>query len=139
MAFNITKRKLGPLRKNIINLGVVPYYSKVKLNAFAAHDLYVMPSRSDAYGIAFLEAWACKKPVIGANTGATPEIIQNKKDGLLVPFHSPLELAKAIIHLIRNEQEAQQLGETGYQKVQNLSWDRVATKIERIYQELIEH
>ncbi len=138
-AFNITKRKLGPLRKNIINLGVVPYYSKVKLNAFAAHDLYVMPSRSDAYGIAFLEAWAYKRPVIGANIGATPEIIQNQKDGLLVPFHSPLKLAKAVTYLLKNEKEAQQLGECGYQKVQNLTWDRVATKIERIYQELTQN
>ncbi|NVM53528.1 MAG: glycosyltransferase family 4 protein [Candidatus Helarchaeota archaeon] len=138
-AFNRTKRNLGDLRKHTINLGVVPYYAKIKLNAFAAQDIYVMPSRTDAYGIAFLEAWAYKKPVIGANVGATPEIIRQNKDGLLVPFHSPLELAKAIRRLLKNKQEAQRLGEIGYQKVQNLSWDRVATRIERIYQELIQN
>lgn len=138
-AFNITKRKLGPLRKHIINLGVVPYYSKIKLNAFAAQDLYVMPSRSDAFGIAFLEAWIYKKPVIGANIGATPEIIKNNTDGMLVPFHSPVELAKTICHLLGNQQEAQRLGENGYQKVQNLTWDRVARRIEQIYQELIQN
>ncbi|NVM27775.1 MAG: glycosyltransferase family 4 protein [Candidatus Helarchaeota archaeon] len=138
-AFNRVKRNLGPLRKNIINLGVVPYYAKIKLNAFAAHDVYVMPSRSEAYGIAFLEAWVYKKPVIGANVGATPEIIQHEKEGLLVPFHSPSNLARAITHLLENEKEAERLGENGYQKVQNLTWDRVATRVERIYQELIQN
>ncbi|HUX99901.1 MAG TPA: glycosyltransferase family 4 protein [Candidatus Deferrimicrobium sp.] len=138
-AFNRTKKNLGPLRKYIINIGVVPYYSKIKLNAFAASDIYAMPSRSDAYGIAFLEAWINKKPVIGANVGATPEIIQNEKDGLLVPFHSPLKLGEAILRLLKNEQEAHQFGETGYQKIQNRTWDRVAAKIERLYQEMISH
>ncbi len=138
-AFNRTKKSLGNHRKNIINLGVVPYYAKIKLDAFAAHDVYVMPSRSDAYGIAFLEAWIHKKPVIGANVGATPEIIRNEEDGLLVPFHSPLKLAKAIRRLLANEREAQRLGENGYQKIQNLTWDRVAIRIERLYKELIQN
>ncbi|MFX1293228.1 MAG: glycosyltransferase family 4 protein [Promethearchaeota archaeon] len=138
-AFNRIKKNLGPLRKYIINLGVVPYYAQIKLNAFAAHDVYVMPSRSDAYGIAFLEAWINKKPVIGANVGATPEIIKNKEDGLLVPFHSPIKLANAICCLLRNEQEAQQLGINGYEKIQNYTWDRVASKVERIYQELVQY
>jgi len=137
--FNRAKKKLGDLRKNLINLGVVPYYSKVKLDAFAAQDLYVMPSRTDAFGIAFLEAWINKKPVIGARIGATPEIIKNREDGLLVPFHSPLKLAEAICYLLENEEESCRLGENGYQKIQNYTWENVATKVERIYQELIQH
>jgi glycosyltransferase involved in cell wall biosynthesis len=138
-AFNMTKKRLGPLRKNIINLGVVPYYATIKLNAFAAQDVYVMPSRSDAYGIAFLEAWINKKPVIGANAGATPEIIRHQTDGLLVPFHSPLELAKAICQLLENEQEAQRLGMNGYQKIHNQTWENLTTTIEHIYEELIQN
>ena len=98
-----------------------------------------MPSRSDAYGIAFLEAWINKKPVIGANVGSTPEIIHHDDDGLLVPFHSPPALAKAICRLLSNEQEAHQFGENGYQKIHNRTWDRVATRIEGIYQELIQN
>ncbi|MHA1131177.1 MAG: glycosyltransferase family 4 protein [Candidatus Helarchaeota archaeon] len=138
-AFNRIKRNLGPLRKHIINLGVVPYYSQVKLNAFAAQTIYAMPSRSDAFGIAFLEAWVNKKPVIGANLGATPEIITNGIDGVLVPFHSPLTLAKAICHLLGNPKEAEQLGENGYKKVQNYTWDKMSTTIEGIYEELIQN
>ena len=46
----------------------------------------LMPSRSDAYGISYLEAWASKKPVIGADTPVMREVIQHEKDGLLVKF-----------------------------------------------------
>ncbi len=138
-AFNRVKRNLKDLRSHIINIGVVPYYAKVKLDAFAAQDIYAMPSRSEAYGIAYLEAWINKKPVIGANLGAMPEIIQQGMDGLLVPFHSPRELAKAILQLLTNEELARQLGTNGYQKIQNHTWDKVATRIEKIYQELIRH
>ena len=47
--------------------------------------MYVMPSRSDAYGISYLEAWASKKPVIG-QIPVMREVIQHEKDGLLVQF-----------------------------------------------------
>jgi len=137
--FNRTKKKLGDLRKNLLNLGVIPYYSNLKLDVFAAQDLYVMPSRSDAFGIAFLEAWINRKPVIGARVGATPEIIRNGENGILVPFHSPLKLAEAICDLLENEKEALRLGENGYQRYRDYTWENVATKVERIYQELIQH
>jgi glycogen(starch) synthase len=138
-AFNRVKKNLGPLRKHIINLGVVPYYSQVKLNAFAAQTLYTMPSRSDAFGIAFLEAWMNKKPVVGANMGATPEIIDNGKEGALVPFHAPIKLAKTICHLLGNPKEAERLGANGYEKVKDYTWDSVATTVEEIYRELLQN
>ncbi len=138
-AFNRVKRNLGPLRKNIINLGVVPYYSQVKLNAFAAQTLYAMPSRTDAFGITFLEAWINKKPVIGANMGATPEIIENGAEGALVPFHAPIQLAKTICYLLDNPKEAEELGANGYKKVQDYTWDKVATTVEEIYRELLQN
>ncbi|MHA1267115.1 MAG: glycosyltransferase family 4 protein [Candidatus Helarchaeota archaeon] len=138
-AFNITKRKLRSFRQYILNLGVVPYYARIKLDAFVAQDVFVMPSRTDAYGIAFLEAWINKKPVIGANIGATPEIIQHESDGLLVPFNSPRELANAIIRLLTKEEESQQFGEAGYQKARELTWTKVARQIENIYQEVLDN
>ena len=56
------------------------YYDKKKIAAFKEADLYLMPSRSDAFGISFLEAWSAGKPVIGARIGATPEVIRENID-----------------------------------------------------------
>ncbi|MBD3228503.1 MAG: glycosyltransferase [Candidatus Lokiarchaeota archaeon] len=133
--FNITKKGLSKnLREHILNFGVVPYNNlKVKINSFAAADIYAMPSRSDAYGIAFLEAFACKKPVIGASIGATPEVIRDGFDGLLVPFGKPRVLANSIIKLLSNPKLRNEMGENGYRRVKNQSWEHISKKIERIY------
>ncbi|MHA1311855.1 MAG: glycosyltransferase family 4 protein [Candidatus Helarchaeota archaeon] len=134
-AFNIEKGKLkSDYKKHIINIGVVPYDNiKIKISSFMASDIYVMPSRSDAYGIAFLEAFACKKPVIGANIGATPEIIQNNHNGILVPFGAPNVLGNAIVRLLKNPGLRDELGYNGYQKIKNQTWENVSKKIEEIY------
>ncbi len=62
-----------------------------------------MPSRSDAFGIAFLEAWAAGKPVIGANIGATPEVIRNGIDGFLVEFDNPRDIAEKVVKLLKTK------------------------------------
>ena len=139
-AFNLVKKALdAELKQHIINIGVVPYDNiKIKINSFAAADVYAMPSRSDAYGIAFLEAFACKKPVIGANIGATPEVIRDNIDGLLVPFGNPKILANAIIKLLKNPELRDKFGENGYEKIKNQTWESVSTSIERIYKKLVQ-
>lgn len=136
--FNIVKQNLSKeLRDKILNFGVVPYDNiKVKINSFAATDIYAMPSRSDAYGIAFLEAFACKKPVIGAKVGATPEIIKENDNGILIPFGNPIVLADNIIKLLKNSSLREQMGENGYNQIKNQSWENISKKIEKIYQSL---
>jgi len=138
-AFNLEKKRLSKnLREHIINIGIVPYDNiKIKASAFMASDIYVMPSRTDAYGISFLEAWACKKPVIGANIGATPEVIKHNYNGLLVPFGSPKKIAENIIKLIKNPRLSEELGNNGYNKIKNQSWKNIAKRIQEIYLSVI--
>ncbi|MFX0141052.1 MAG: glycosyltransferase family 4 protein, partial [Candidatus Hodarchaeota archaeon] len=136
--FNIKKRKLGELRKHIINIGVLPYDTSLKRGAFAACDVYLMPSRSEAFGIAYLEAWACKKPVIGADIKAS--IIEEGYDGYKIPFNSsPQLLAEKVIRLLKNEKLRYELGLNGYNKIKNnnWTWEHLALKIEGIYKEVI--
>jgi glycosyltransferase involved in cell wall biosynthesis len=61
---------------------------------FAATDVFAYPSGFESFGIAFLEAWAVKKPVVGCRRGAIPWVVSAGKDGLLVPEGTrPLHLA----------------------------------------------
>ncbi len=127
IAFN---RELSKLRKiikpRIVNLtpdNLKGYYDKKKIAAFKETDIFLMPSRSDAYGIAFLEAWASGKPVIGANIGATPEVIRNNIDGLLVDFNNYEDIANKVVTLLKNERLSNKMGQEGKKKVQeNLYW-----------------
>ena len=142
LAFN---RELSKIHKNIdsriINLtpdNLKGYYDVKKIAAFNETDIFLMPSRSDAYGIAFLEAWASGKPVIGANIGATPEVIRDKIDGLLVEFDDYSDIANKVVLLLKKKRLSKNLGLEGKNKVQeNFSWDIIAKYTHETYQELI--
>ncbi|MHA2326628.1 MAG: glycosyltransferase family 4 protein, partial [Promethearchaeota archaeon] len=120
-AFNQELSKLQKLNQvRVINFtpeNLTGYYDKKKLTAFKEADLYLMPSRSDAFGIAFLEAWASGTPVIGANIGATPEVIRENIDGLLVEFDNPKDIAQKVIKLLKNKKMRVNLGSAGKIKV----------------------
>jgi glycosyltransferase involved in cell wall biosynthesis len=141
-AFNRELSKIQKLRNSrIINFtpdNLTGYYDKKKLTAFKEADLFVMPSRSDAFGIAFLEAWAAGKPVIGARSGATPEVIRENIDGLLVNFDDHEETAQKVIKLLKSKKLRKRLGSAGQLKVfQNYTWEKVAEKTHQTYQNLI--
>ena len=125
----------------IINLtpdNLSGYYDKKKLTAFKEADVYLMPSRTDAFGISFLEAWAAGNPVIGARIGATPEVIEENIDGLLVEFNDPKDIAQKVIVLLKNKKLRRRLGLNGQSKVsQRYTWDIIARQTHFTYQSLI--
>ena len=97
-----------------------------------------MPSRSDAFGIAFLEAWASKKPVIGARIGATPDVIRDNIDGLLVEFDNPQDIAEKVITLLKKKRLRNQFGLAGNARVRDsYSWDSIAEITYNTYQNLL--
>ena len=142
MAYN---KELSKIKKKdkarIINLtpdNLTGYFDKKKIAAFKEADVYLMPSRSDAFGISFLEAWAAGKPVIGANIGATPQVINNGVDGYLVEFNNPKDISEKVIKLLKNKRLRKRLGAKGKDKVRiNHTWDLIAKKTHLIYQNLI--
>jgi len=142
--FNITYSKIKKLYDaRIINFtpdNLTGYYDKKKLTAFKEADLYLMPSRSDAFGISFLEAWAAGNPVVGARIGATPEVIEEKVDGLLVDFDNPVDIAQKVILLLKNKKMRKNLGSAGQLKVsQKYTWDIIAKHTHSTYQNLIKN
>jgi len=142
MAFNRELSKIQKLKNTrILNFtpdNLTGYFDKKKIAAFKESDLYVMPSRSDAYGIAFLEAWAAKKPVIGANIGASPEVIKNNMDGILVQFDNHKDIAEKVIYLLKKKKLRRKMGAIGNLKVvEKHSWETIAKQTHELYQVLI--
>lgn len=62
----------------------------------AAIDLFVLPSYSETYGLVLIEAMAMEKPVVATRAGGVPEIVENGKDGILIPPRDEKSLADAI-------------------------------------------
>jgi glycogen(starch) synthase len=96
-----------------------------KWDAVDAADVVALPSRTESFGIVFLEAWARSKPVIGARAGAVPEVIDDGMDGLLVEFGDIAGLAKALAKLLDNPTLATEMGRRGLKKVHQMyTWDQ---------------
>jgi glycosyltransferase involved in cell wall biosynthesis len=118
---------------------LLPYApDQVKRDALAAADLFAMPSRTDSFGITYLEAWCYGLPVIGARAGGVPDVIDDGRDGLLVPFGNLDAIAGAIGRLLHDRGEARRLGASGRAKVlRELTWDQIYAKVRAIYDEVV--
>lgn len=104
-----------------------------KSSIFDAFDIFAMPS-SESFGIVYLEAWMCRKPVIGARIGAVPYVISEGVDGLLVDPNDASALAAAILDLVRDPEKRKRMGQAGYQKtLARFTWERITDKVEGIY------
>ena len=109
-----------------------------KLDLLDASELLVLPSRSDSFGIVFLEAWFYGKPVVGARAGGIPGLVREGVDGLLVPFGDQRELALSIRKLLFDKEYARQLGRAGRERVlAEFTWDDKYRMVKRLYEELV--
>jgi glycosyltransferase involved in cell wall biosynthesis len=84
-----------------------------KRDLHAAAQVFCMPSRTDSFGIVYLEAWLNRVPVIGARAGGVPEIISDGIDGYLVDFGDVPALANRLQILLERPDHAAALGERG--------------------------
>lgn len=83
-------------------------------------DFLVMPSNWEGFGYAAVEAMAAGKAVVGSHVSSLPEIIDDRRTGLLVPPRSPEMLADAMVTLVDNPQLRNSMGKAGARKVENV-------------------
>jgi len=91
----------------------------------------VNPSSHESFGIVFLEAWARRKPVIGAGIETIRELIRDGETGLLFEDKNALDLAAKIESLLGDPSGAAGMGEAGYQEVlARYRWEAVIKAVE---------
>lgn len=84
----------------------------------------------EGFGIVFLEASACGKPVIAGNFGGIADAIDDKKSGFIIDGTDLKEIIKTIKHLFKNEDICHQIGKYGRQRsVQNFTWESLSRKL----------
>lgn len=114
-------------------LGIVDEADKRDL--LAAASVLALPSRSDSFGIVFLEAWLYGVPVVGAAAGGVAEVISDGQDGYLVPFGDVDILAARLARLLADPALAHRLGEAGRCKVlAQHTWDHVYARVRTRYE-----
>jgi len=117
-------------RERIIELGAVSH--EVKVNLLHLADVLVLPSRFEAFGIVFLEAWVCGTPVIGASTGAIPGIVGDA--GLTFEYGNAEDLAEKIEVLLKDDRLSKAMALNGRRKVlERYTWGRIGLAVRRVY------
>lgn len=116
----------GELKENLNNLTVeLGVNREVKFlgvrkdvkELMVSSKIFVLPSRWEGFGLVIIEAMSNMLPVIATSVGGIPELIENGKDGILVPPENPKALARAISNLLENEELREKLSQTAYKKV----------------------
>ena len=100
-------------------------------------DVYVMVSKElkaqgdvEGFGITFLEANACGKPVIGSYSGGIPEAVIDGRTGFLVQPGDAAHLTQRILEIFSNPALARNLGDNGRRRVQEeLTWEHIAERL----------
>jgi len=101
-------------------------------------DLFVLPSYSEAFGVAAVEAAATGLPVVASNIGGLPEVVEDGKTGILVEPGDVISLVKAIKYYIDNPDKRAQHGEAGRRKVENeYNWADNAGVMNDLYHRVI--
>lgn len=104
----------------------------------SALDLFVLPSLSEALGIAVIEALLMRVPVVATNVGGVPEIVKSGETGLLVPPKDPIRLGEAIAYMHSNRDGAIAMARAGERRVREMfEINRLARKQAELYEELL--
>ena len=101
-------------------------------------DLAIACSHEEGFSNSILEAMAVGLPVIATSVGGNLEAVIDQQTGLIVPKKSPADLAKAILMLASNEVLRQEMGEKGYQRVQEcFNLNECVKQYKNFYEEVI--
>lgn len=102
-------------------------------------EVFVLPSRSEPFGIVLTEAMACKKPVVATTVGGIPEIIQDSTDGILVEPDNPNALAEALLNVLQNQALRLSIANNGYMTVvKKFSSEKTGSSYEALFTDLVE-
>ena len=120
----------GALPAGVSFLGRVARSEVIDL--YDSHDLFVMPSRFEAFGIVFIEALGRGLPCIGRRAFAMPEIIAHGRNGTLVDDDSPSELAAAIADTLMDDSIYEYTFNHAEAVAQSATWDATASRVVEI-------
>lgn len=119
-------------------IGRVPHTDVPKwLSRF---DVYVAPSilDSESFGVAVIEASACRRPVIVSNVGGLPEVVDDGKTGFVVQAKDADAIADKIVLLLQNEDMRQEMGLAGEALVrERYEWGYCVDLMEKIYASIV--
>ena len=101
-------------------------------------DLFLMPSGSESFGLAALEAMACRVPVISSNVGGIPEINIQGETGYLSDIGNVDEMAANALSILTNDKKLEMFKRRAFEKAQEFDVNSIVPKYETFYEHVID-
>jgi glycosyltransferase involved in cell wall biosynthesis len=99
-------------------------------NLFNRASLYAMPAQNEPWGLVYLEALACKTPILGLDRLSIPEITRDGRLGFCLESTEPEVVAAALLQAFSDPARLAAMGEEGHHySVENFSWERTVERI----------
>jgi len=106
---------------------------------YSACEIFALPSRGEGFGLVYLEAMACGKPVIGGLHGGAPEVIDDGKTGYLVQHGDAGQLATSLEALLADPELGRQMGARGRERLErDFRFNVFAKSLKKILRDLCE-
>ena len=114
-----------------IQKNTIPYYQKA--------DIMIMSSKAEAFGRTTVEAMMAGCVIIGSNSGATPELLQNGKYGYLYNRTSPESLGQLLVYVLTHQEEAAFVAMAGQEMAKTYyTAERNAELVQNVYDRILE-
>jgi L-malate glycosyltransferase len=101
-------------------------------------DLFILPSESESFGLAALEAMACEVPVISSNTGGIPELNINGVTGFTSDVGNVDEMAQNALKILHDPETHRTFKKSAFEHAKRFGLDVIMPQYESLYTEMIE-
>jgi N-acetyl-alpha-D-glucosaminyl L-malate synthase BshA len=122
------------LRDRVIFLGNVPNLEEI----LGACDLFLLPSESESFGMAALEAMASEVPVIATDTGGLPEVVIDGEAGYLLPVGDIAGMAERGIEILRDDALRKRMGKRAREiAVEKFDEEKIVPRYRELYERVV--
>ena len=101
-------------------------------------DLLLLPSETESFGLAALEALACGVPVMSSDAGGLPELIEDGLGGILVPENGQAQGIERAVALLSDPSRLDQFRQASIRRASNYSLERILPLYEALYRQVLE-
>ena len=122
--------------KNIDNVQFLGNTQEVE-KELCHSDLFILPSKTESFGLAALEAMASKVVVISSNSGGLPEVNIHNETGFLSEYNDINKMVDYAESILNDENKLNEMKEKAFLRAQKFDINKIIYEYENIYKSVI--